>query len=311
MAGKLLSDRADIVLHYGSGSQAVHSKTFSLAKANAVAGDLLRKFWAQKKIDELMMQPEENEKEIVETGRLHGIVTPGTSLIVLDSLEQYVENEIRPPATLSEMRRDYDERMADQVKEKQEKTESKIERVLALWKERVQWWEQQFEYPRILSSTPITEGSDGNRNDGDGSPRRPFMPASPAMVQAMPSVAAEEAPQIAASPPSPATEESAMAPQSGEGPDLAAPEIELKAWNPETPYLDVITKAPSESKYDVYLEQKREFGNSPAFFLDCADYFRTRGCHAKPSHSVNIAKWNWRMQLCCVLAHRLPMGYGS
>ncbi len=195
VTGKLLADRADIVLHYGSGGQAVQSKTYSLTKADAVAGDLLRKFWAQKKIDELMMRPEDNEEEIVETGRIHGLVTPGTSLIVLDRLDQYVEHEIRPPATLPEMRREYEERMADRVKDKQEKTERKIEGVLALWKERVQWWEKRFDYPKdFVFDTPSRERSedDAEVTDSIRLGRRYVSP--PAMVQAMPLLAEETPP---------------------------------------------------------------------------------------------------------------------
>ncbi len=313
VTGKLLSDRADIILHYGSGSQTMQLKTYSLSKADAVTGDLLRKFWAQKKLDELMMRPEDNEEEIVETGRLHGLVTPGTSLIVLDNLEQYVEHEIRPPATLPDMRRAYDERMAEKDKDKREKTESKIERILVLWKERVQWWEKQFKYPKnFVFDTPPPERSAGDRNEGDGSSRSPFLTASPAMVQAMPPLAAEAPPPMEASP-SPGASSSAEAAESMQGPapeadaNLATAEIELKPWDPETPYLDAIKKASTQSKYSAYLEQKREFGKSPAFYLDCADYFREEGDAALSLRMLsNIAEMELEnAALLRVLAHRL------
>ena len=34
---------------------------------------------------------------LVEVGKKYGLVTPSTSLIVLETLDQYLEHEIRPP----------------------------------------------------------------------------------------------------------------------------------------------------------------------------------------------------------------------
>jgi len=89
--------------------------------------------------------------------------------------------------------------------------------------------------------------------------------------------------------------------------NLAAPEIELKPWNPETPYLDAIKIAPAQSKYSAYLEQKREFGNSPAFYLDCADYFREEQDASLSLRMLsNIAEMELEnAALLRVLAHRL------
>ena len=49
------------------------------------------------------------EAEVTAAGKRFGLVTPGTSLLVLDSLDQYVRYRVRPPESLAEMRRRYDE----------------------------------------------------------------------------------------------------------------------------------------------------------------------------------------------------------
>jgi Ca-activated chloride channel family protein len=49
--------------------------------------------------------------------------------------------------------------------------------------------------------------------------------------------------------------------------------ITVKAWDPATPYLSALKAAPKAYRYEVYLEQRRRFAASPAFFLDCAEYF--------------------------------------
>ncbi|MEZ0274611.1 MAG: DUF2135 domain-containing protein, partial [Roseimicrobium sp.] len=48
--------------------------------------------------------------------------------------------------------------------------------------------------------------------------------------------------------------------------------IEVKAWDPDTPYLKKIRKA--EDPYAAYLKERKDNTASSAFFLDCADYFR-------------------------------------
>ncbi|WP_299104622.1 VIT domain-containing protein [uncultured Tenacibaculum sp.] len=54
--------------------------------------------------------------------------------------------------------------------------------------------------------------------------------------------------------------------------------IELKAWNPEVPYLEVLEKETSVvSAYDRYLEIRDHYSNSPMFYIDVADFFDQRG----------------------------------
>ena len=47
----------------------------------------------------------------------------------------------------------------------------------------------------------------------------------------------------------------------------------IKAWDPDTPYLKELKQAAPADHLTVYLEQRRRFGESPAFFVDCADFF--------------------------------------
>ena len=56
-----------------------------------------------------------------------------------------------------------------------------------------------------------------------------------------------------------------------------ADKIELKAWNPDTPYLKVLEKEKSvEAAYIKYLEIRSDYANVPAFYLDVADFFDKR-----------------------------------
>lgn len=50
--------------------------------------------------------------------------------------------------------------------------------------------------------------------------------------------------------------------------------IELKPWNPKTPYLNILQKESSVlSAYKKYLEIRDTYSNSPMFYIDVADFF--------------------------------------
>jgi len=57
--------------------------------------------------------------------------------------------------------------------------------------------------------------------------------------------------------------------------------IELKEWDPNTPYLALLRGA--KEPYAAYLQSREKFGASPSFFLDSADYFR------REAHDPRIA----------------------
>jgi hypothetical protein len=54
-------------------------------------------------------------------------------------------------------------------------------------------------------------------------------------------------------------------------------EITVKAWSPDTPYLKAMRAVPVARAYAVYLEQRPRFSDSPAFYLDCAEFLLQKG----------------------------------
>jgi hypothetical protein len=55
------------------------------------------------------------------------------------------------------------------------------------------------------------------------------------------------------------------------------PVVVLKPWDPATPYLRALRQAGRAQAYATFLAQRREYGASPAFYLDCADHFLREG----------------------------------
>lgn len=260
LAGKLLAPQGKITLNYGVHGRVTHSLTYELSQDNAPAGNLVRLLYAQKRIEALQVFPKRHEKELLEAGRQYGLVTPGASLLVLGNVQQYVEHLIPPPESLPEMRRQYVEIVEQRNLQEQKHKKDKLAAVLVLWQERVAWWNQKFTYPKDFKYDP---------------PRR--LKAKAARPGGAPGEMA--APQ-AASPPVMAS----LAPQQKEAKEAekeetlpaTEPTMAIKAWDPDTPYLKELKQTAPPDYLTVYLEQRRRFGESPAFFVDCADFFFQR-----------------------------------
>lgn len=59
--------------------------------------------------------------------------------------------------------------------------------------------------------------------------------------------------------------------------NLVTEKIELKGWNPKTPYLEILNAIKDSKKaYRTYLELREKYHNSPSFYIDVADFFRKR-----------------------------------
>jgi len=148
ISGKLQSLQAKITLNYGFNNKIIHRESFKISREEATKANLIRTFWAQKMIAYLQIFPR-RRREMVETGKRYGLVTPGTSLIVLDNLEQYLEHRIEPPKTLPKMRKDYLLQIKKKEEERKKEREEKMDYLVNLWNERVKWWETSFPRPTV------------------------------------------------------------------------------------------------------------------------------------------------------------------
>ncbi|MBN1908832.1 MAG: DUF2135 domain-containing protein [Pirellulales bacterium] len=308
LAGKLQDETAAVTVRYGHApGDSPNERTFKVSRADAVEGSLLRRLWAEKKLAELMIHEKKNEKQIVALGKQYGLVTPYTSLLVLDSLDQYVEYEIAPPKSLGSMREEYLQRVDTLEHQRRKKKADKLTQVVQMWNQRVKWWNQKFTYPENFkyqekksdkvalpgvaapeAAVPRT-GTSPSRNGTADLHMRSTEPrgmggmgmGGGGMGGAM-SPPAESAGE--GRPPRPML----LSPQLGGSlgksgddsklTDRRQPGISIKAWDPKTPYLKQLKAVKDDGDYlDVYMKNRAKFGNSPAFFLECADFFREKG----------------------------------
>jgi len=333
LVGKLTGENATVKIDYGFPGQTSESRTFNLSGNDAVEGTLLRRLWAQKKLADLMVFQKRNEEEIVALGKQHGLVTPFTSLIVLDSLEQYVEHEIAPPQSLPKMREEYMRRVDTLEHQQKKQKQDKLNQVLAMWKERVKWWDKKYKYPKNFkyhddSKKKEVEGRGqgagggffgGNAPEADApaeaapaTTARPAMPAQEPLApeeivdeEKAPEDAFDERPQGAALGPHNA-EAAKKDAKNGKG-HGRQPGIVIKPWDPKTPYMKELKAAKADKAFEVYMKNRAKFGDSPAFFLDCADFFAKQGNKELALQVLsNIAELELENpSLLRVLAHRL------
>ena len=322
LAGRLVGEKAEVVLEYGVGGKVKKRSKYRISRKDAVQGDLVRRFWAQKKVEELSVFPKRNQAELVRVGKRYGLVTPGTSLIVLEDLGQYVEHRIRPPESLPEMRREYEEIVARSRKEEMRKKEDKLQYVLSLWKKRVEWWETEFEYPEKFEYEGADDGGEERMGavDGDGDSQgllgrvleavgmgdgagnaAPAPMAEERMMRMSARQAQYEREEIAD------LEHEMPAAKAADTKKADEPAIAIEPWNPDTPYLKALREVDADERFAVYLEQREEHGRAPAFFLDCAGFFLAEGEEQLGLQVLsNVAELELEnAALLRVLAHRL------
>lgn len=379
VCGKLLAPEARITLQYGYGSNVLASQTYMLRQTDAKTGGLLPEIWAQQKIAELSALPDDNHDELLRLGREFNMATPATSLLVLETADQYARNDVVPPRNRPAVYQEFLAKVREKKALAQKTHEQRVQAALAMWDERVKWWEKKYDYPANFTysapavpvtlppglaaadasgtSGPATQPANGGVSQRDfagltrgeseaGQAARPAAspPAgarsrlSAADERAVPrrgaqaqnqwralgdvdgrDVTTNHAPsdngirerageitvrgrdaggEPSASPALTQQLQQALREDEGRGPSGAVygngrnshtgkkdkeitlldatgegeASIQIKTWDPRTPYLKAMKAAGPEKAYAVFLEQRKTFGDSPAFYLDCGDY---------------------------------------
>jgi Ca-activated chloride channel homolog len=311
LAGKLVAPGAEILLEFGAQGRVLKTVKYVVQQQDASEGNLIGTLWAQKKIKELLAFPEINQEALTAIGKQYGLVTPGTSLLVLERLEQYIDYGITPPESLPEMRNKYLEQMAERKKEEKENKKEKLERILELWSERVKWWETDFsetkkEVKKKIVTRPAAiaspgSGSGGGVGGGTGSgvgSGQAGSVLSSEQVAALPMVNRDaldllevESGVSAASvniqregvTANDARWPAGINAATRINPGLIAAfssvdstgqaSIAVQGWDPETPYIEELKRATPLEYAKIYQQERKAYGDSPAFFLDCADFF--------------------------------------
>ncbi len=299
--------------------------------------------WASFRLARLDADRERQRQSIRRLGMDFSLPTRETSLIVLDTVADYVRHDIEPP---EDLRADWDRLMAQRGARRQDERQWARRDVIRRFEAKMRWWEEtpatraaaarRDEEERVkaakvaaeaarrevlrqagesvIPTTPITPLPDQEFRTTPppaSSPTPPPMPAPMPVPTPMP--IAPPMP-IAAPAPAPVAQDmrapAAAAPRqrdatSAEAPGTAA--IALRPWQPDEPYARRLRAAPDADLYAIYLDEKPSYLNSSAFFLDVADRLLQR---KQPELAIrvlsNLAEMDLgNRQLLRILAYRL------
>lgn len=299
LAGRLLAAEATIKARFGTGTGATVTRTYVVRRDDAAdAGGLVARLWAQQKVAALSVFPDQNRAELLATGRQFGLVTPSTSLLVLETLQQYLEHGIEPPASRPRMQADYLQLRKTRERQAGVSREEKLERVVSMWEEEVRWWERDYANAalRLNRNTKEREavgaegleervagveggvigGVPGGVGGGviGGLPEPPpTAPASEMILDRAMRVGGADA----AAPALAQRSSVAKAENKDDGSSDAQATVSIRPWDPTTPYLTGLRRAGAKGAYAAYLHERDTWGTSPAFFLDCGDYLLRAG----------------------------------
>ena len=97
--------------------------------------------WARLTLASLEGEARTNKVRIRELGKRFGLATRETSLIVLEQVEDYVRNEIEPPA---ELRAAYDRIAASASQRRVDSDAARLAQVVRRFEARAAWWNRDF-----------------------------------------------------------------------------------------------------------------------------------------------------------------------
>ncbi len=300
--GELTAPEATVTPIVGGGL--VSLDPITLRRADARPGTTLSTAWAASRVATLSPRADDHADELLALGRAFGIVSPATSLIVLDSLDQWVRHEIEPPAALPELRAQWNDAMEKKRASDASAVSAHIDRLGNDWRRHVEWWtdpapfspahggnerpvyRQDPETGFVTADEPRRPGLLRRLFSGSANARSASVPAAgmatPADVMAgyeddefLRDMIAEHPEILSMTNGGPAEESDSFgspAPADASAGSAPVARVTIKPWTPDVPYLAALRRARTPAtRLKAYLKARADWASSPAFYLDCAD----------------------------------------
>ncbi|MCQ2194124.1 MAG: DUF2135 domain-containing protein [Paludibacteraceae bacterium] len=295
-SGIMKSKEADITLYFGYGNRVTDSVTCHISAINPISANNVKRLWAQRKLADLDLEAEKNKQEIIDLSKEFGIVTRNTSLIVLETVRDYVRYEITPP---DELKDEYLRLMANKPKKVLNDT-LHMKDVVTARGEFLKWWKTDFDpnaKPKKVTKSEVAfmmeveedlavvvdERTENMSVEspaveeavevGYGRRRQSARTAALSLVGGGSGVQASSSGQPGAAPTIRIRGVSSLTGLNEPAISNDVSSIEVQYWTPDVPYLSKLKSVPNEKMYEYYLELKKEYSLSPSFYLDVAEYF--------------------------------------
>jgi len=253
VSGIIEGRESTVTLHFGFGNEVTESKTITIDNTHGIKNDLGERIWAQKKLKTLLVENEANK--IKAHGKKFNLVTSKTSLVVLDEIEDYIQYEIVPPASLQS---EYFERIASRSQKNREEKHNRISNLCNESSTDYNWWKTVVH----SKESPIKDDNNNRQasnlslvdtvgNDGE-------LEEAVMVMEADNSVS-----DIASSPSGLLRKRTANTRNST---------LEVSEWDSNASYINSLKSVDKKNVYMKYLELKSKYTNSPSFYFDVATY---------------------------------------
>ena len=275
-----------VAVSFRYGSSVYHVQELDLpVNLEQCEAAILPLLWAQQKIDSLSTFPHLFKDEISRLGQEFRIVTDDTTLLVLETLDQYLKHNITPPASLSNVFKQYTETKKNEQESEERREKEKIERIVTMWQERVNWHNRDFQ--SVTKDQKIYHDASGDNDEEEcecddfdgGVPEMECCPSETLCCQSAiqedslmldreecKEKCSEEREEKSDKKPKKKKKEGSSKQSKG-----VSGSINIKPWSPDASYCKAISTA--SDPYKEYLKQRESYTDSPAFYLDVADYF--------------------------------------
>ena len=143
--------------------------TFHLDVENALSGKSLSRSWAVMRVATLSARAADNADELLSLGHTFGVVSPETSLLVLEDLDQWLRYDIEPPVTWTSMHEAWEKARPGimNVGSEQEAADRHLASLKTQWAQVKKWWEE--EHGKSVPADPSRCSRCGNPLEGSTS----------------------------------------------------------------------------------------------------------------------------------------------
>ncbi len=336
ISGKSNTNKKNIKIYIGNVGDTVSVINFQLKKNNSRNG-VIKSIWAQGKLNSLIVNSKEIEREIVRFSKKHNVISPLTSLLILDRVQDYVTHEIVPP---KELQKEYFDLLAFKMNNKKQtlqRLRNNLEdeyKIFANWIYNRQEKKHSIKKP-VNTSRPVVINNTNNdtinranlgRNEiiirgivkdtsgtlpgvsvlrkgtrigtetdfdgkfslivkrGDvlvftylGYRKVEFTSGANNSIDVVLEEDANVLDEVVVTRSRRRSRRKSDDKKEKEIDKNNLERINLKGWNPDTPYLKVLNSISNiKLAYKEYLKLREEYGKSPSFFIDVADYFKKK-----------------------------------
>lgn len=279
VAGIAASGAEDLTLQFGYGKDVTLERKVKLNAAVQSAGVIeVSKIWAQKKLSGMDVNYEQNKEKISALGQQFGIVTRNTSLLVLESVDDYIRYGIEPPA---ELKAAYAQGMKGRVQEKEDRKEGLMKEAIAMAVELKAWWNKVFKPEKFFPKPDKKTGAgdpvptpnqpaealqgqvSGITVRGMNAPRRENRTESSQMLYETVVVSSSATSKLR-----PRVSDDIADRAAAEQPVIIVPEFKS-----DKEYMKKISGS-TDDAYQQYLSIRKDYQTTPSFYLDLSNWFQ-------------------------------------